>query len=77
MIARVLVLYEDDQGRPVWGYNHAENIPFTNDPEQMALTGIGLLVDHMGRAKASVVEQARVELKTLPDDIDELLEDDR
>lgn len=67
MIARVLVVYQGDDGQPLWMYDHGEAVPHTGDPEQMALVAVDTLVQHVDKARAAVVDQARVEIKNIPD----------
>lgn len=69
MITRVIVVYEDDTGRALWGYEHNETVPHSGDAEQMALVAVGQLVEHVDKARESVVAQAKVEVKNIPDDL--------
>jgi len=73
VIARVLVAYEDDAGLPLWQYLHAEAIPHSDDLEQMALIAVANLVEHADKARDAIVKQARIEIKNIPADLDELL----
>lgn len=69
MIARVTVVYEDDERRPLWAYDHGESIPHTGDPEQMALVAVEKLVTHVDRAREALITQAKVEIKNIPEDL--------
>ena len=69
MITRVVVVYEDDSGRALWGYEHNETVPHSGDPEQMALAAVGQLVEHVDKARDSVIAQAKVEVDNIPDDL--------
>lgn len=68
MRIEVLVVYLDDEGRPIWGYTHAENVPSTGDAEQNALTAAGLLNDHVDGAKAAIGAQSAADLDRLKGD---------
>lgn len=69
MITRVLVVYEDDAGKLLWAYDHAEAVPHTGDPEEMSLVAVGTLVEHVDKARESIIAQAKVDVKNIPDDL--------
>jgi hypothetical protein len=61
----VAAIYLDDEGRPIWGYSHGENVPNTGDPEQNLLRATGLLNAHLDGAKSSIAEQSAMDLKSI------------
>jgi hypothetical protein len=65
---QVLALYLDDEGRPLWNYNHIEAVPATGDAEQMLLAARGKIDDHLRRAKEAIGTQAEADLKRLADE---------
>jgi hypothetical protein len=69
VITRVLVCYEGDDGRLLWAYDHTETVPHSGDPEQMALVAVGQLVEHIDKSRESIVAQAKVEVKGIPEDL--------
>lgn len=65
MRIEVAVVYLDPEGRPIWGYQHGENVPDTGDPEQNALAATGMLTAHLDGAKAAVTAQSNADLKRI------------
>lgn len=65
MRIQVLALYFDGDGNPIWNYQHIEEVPYTGDPEQMALAARGLLDQHLDGAKKAIATQSDTDLKQM------------
>ena len=71
MQIQVLAVALNDEGAPIWNYNHLEVVPSTGDAEQMALVATGMLTDHLHDAKEAIAEQSSADLKLLQDEDEE------
>ena len=68
MQIQVLAAALNDEGEPIWNYNHIEVVPSTGDAERMALVGTGMLTDRLLEAKHAIAEQSAADLKRLQDE---------